>query len=170
MTVTIGQAVSEFSFEASGGKSLSLKKLSGENFVLYFYPKDNTPGCVSEGLSFAECHDAFLAADTKVFGVSMDSVASHKAFREQYNFPFELVSDESGTLCELFDVIRPKRKDGEEFMGIERSTFLIDKDGILQHEWRKVRIKNHVEDVLQAAQALAGIITSPDPVAEDEES
>ena len=161
MTVTIGKPVEEFSAKTTNNKSISLKKLRGSNFVLYFYPKDNTPGCTSEGLSFAEHHDAFMAADTLIFGVSMDSLASHKKFRTQHAFPFDLVCDENGALCELFDVIRLKRKGDEEFMGIERSTFLIDKNGLLQHEWRRVKIKHHVDDVLQAAHALASAAREP---------
>ncbi|CAM3867365.1 peroxiredoxin [Parendozoicomonas haliclonae] len=169
MTVTIGKPVDDFSAKATGNTTVSLKKMKGTNFVLYFYPKDNTPGCISEGLAFAENHEAFAESDTLVFGVSMDSMASHKKFREKHNFPFELISDENGELCQLFDVIRPKRKGDEEFMGIERSTFLIDKTGMLQHEWRRVRIKDHVEDVLQAAQALSGLLTEPAEAEKSEE-
>ena len=168
MTVTIGRAVGEFSATTTSNETVSLEALKGQNFVLYFYPKNNTPSCTSEGLSFAAHHDAFLEANTLVIGVSSDSLTAHQKFREQHGFPFELISDKSGALCELFDVMRLKRKGGEEFIGIERSTFLIDKDGILQHEWRRVRIKNHVEDVLQAAQAWAGLLTA-EAVAEKED-
>ena len=161
MTVTIGKPVDSFSAKATSSKTVSLSKLRGTNFVLYFYPKDNTPGCISEGQAFAEHHEAFQEANTLIFGVSKDSMASHRKFREKHEFPFELISDENEELCQLFDVIRLKRKGDEEFLGIERSTFLIDKDGMLQHEWRKVKIKDHVEDVLQAAQALAGLSLSP---------
>ncbi|MTI13744.1 peroxiredoxin [Sansalvadorimonas verongulae] len=157
MTISIGKPVEDFSAKATNNTTVSLKALQGTNFVLYFYPKDNTPGCISEGQAFSEYHPLFLEADTKVFGVSQDTMASHNKFREKQEFPFELVADTKGELCELFDVIRLKRKGEEEFMGIERSTFLIDKDGILQHEWRRVKIKDHVDDVLQAAQALAGL-------------
>lgn len=160
MTVTIGRAVGDFSATTTGNEAISLASLKGKNFVLYFYPQNNTPSCTSEGLSFSAHHDAFLETDTLVFGVSSASLAAHQKFRDQHSFPFELISDETGALCELFDVMRLKRKGEEEFIGIERSTFLIDKDGILQHEWRRVRIKNHVEDVLQAAQALAGMVTT----------
>ncbi len=163
MTVTIGKPVDDFSAKATSSKTVSLKTLKGTNFVLYFYPKDNTPGCLSEGLAFSEHHDAFKEADTLIFGVSQDTMASHKKFREKNAFPFDLVCDENEALCELFNVIRLKKKGDEEFLGIERSTFLIDKDGMLQHEWRRVKIKNHVDDVLQCAQALSKPIPEPEP-------
>ncbi|MCL6270251.1 peroxiredoxin [Sansalvadorimonas sp. 2012CJ34-2] len=159
MTVTIGKPVDDFTAKATSGISVSLKDLKGKtNFVLYFYPKDNTPGCTSEGQAFAENLDAFKEADTIIFGVSKDTMKAHENFKAKYEFPFELISDSNEELCKLFDVIRLKKMYGKEFMGIERSTFLIDKEGTLQHEWRKVRIKNHVEDVLQAAQALEGMV------------
>ncbi len=155
MTVTIGKPVEDFTAQATSNTSVSLKDLMGSsNCVLYFYPRDNTPGCTSEGQAFTENFQAFRDVNTLVFGVSKDSMKSHENFKAKYEYPFELISDPDEELCKLFDVIRLKRMYGKEFMGIERSTFLIDKDGILQHEWRKVKIKGHVEDVLQAAQAL----------------
>ncbi len=168
MSVTIGKPVDDFSAKATNSTTVSLKELEGTNFVLYFYPKDNTPGCISEGQAFSENHAAFQEANTLIFGVSKDTLATHKKFREKNEFPFELVADTNEALCELFDVIRLKKKGDEEFLGIERSTFLIDKDGTLQHEWRRVKIKNHVEDVLQAAQALAGLVQQDDEKAETE--
>lgn len=170
MTISIGKPVEDFSAKATNSTTVSLKTLKGQNFVLYFYPKDDTPGCTSEGQAFSEYHSLFLEADTLIFGVSQDTMVSHNKFREKHAFPFELVADTKGELCELFDVIRLKKKGGEEFMGIERSTFLIDKDGILQHEWRKVKIKDHVDDVLQCAQALAGLTQAEEGEEAEEES
>ncbi|WP_281648143.1 peroxiredoxin [Parendozoicomonas sp. Alg238-R29] len=169
MTVSIGKPVENFSAKATNDTTVSLKSLKGTNFVLYFYPKDNTPGCISEGQAFSEYHSLFLEADTLVFGVSQDTMTSHNKFREKHGFPFELVADTKGELCEHFDVIRMKKKGEEEFLGIERSTFLIDKDGLLQHEWRKVKIKNHVDDVLQATQALAGLTQADEGEGEKED-
>ena len=154
MSVTLGQPVTDFTAQATSDISVNLSAMKGQRIVLFFYPKDNTPGCTSEGQAFRDLHDQFAEADTVVFGVSRDSLKSHDNFRAKHAFPFELISDQSEELCKLFDVIKLKQMYGKEYMGIERSTFLIDGDGILQHEWRKVRIKGHVEDVLQAAQAL----------------
>ncbi|MGI9277396.1 MAG: peroxiredoxin [Endozoicomonas sp.] len=154
MSVTLGQPVTDFTAQATSGITVNLSAMKGQNIVLFFYPKDNTPGCTSEGQVFRDLYDQFTDADTVVFGVSRDSLKSHDNFRAKHEFPFELISDQSEELCNLFEVIKLKQMYGKEYMGIERSTFLIDGDGILQHEWRKVRIKGHVEDVLQAAQAL----------------
>ena len=154
MNFTLGQAVPDFTALATSDTTVSLSKLKGKKFVLYFYPKDNTPGCISEGQAFKDFHGEFKTAGTQVFGVSRESLKSHENFKARYEFPFELIADPDEELCKLFDVIKLKKMYGKEFMGIERSTFLIDSSGILQHEWRKVRIKGHVEDVLQAAQAL----------------
>ena len=154
MKITLGQPVADFSAPATGNTTVSLSQQQGTNLVLFFYPKDNTPGCTSEAQSFAQHHDAFQKVNTSIFGVSRDSLKSHENFREKLSLPFHLISDQDEQLCTLFDVIRPKKMAGREFLGIERSTFLIDKDGVLQHAWRKVKIKNHVEDVLQAIQAL----------------
>lgn len=154
MSVTLGHPVPDFTARATSDTTVSLSALSGKKFVLYFYPKDNTPGCISEGEAFRDLYPEFQAADTLIFGVSRESMTSHDNFRAKYEFPFELISDPNEELCKLFDVIKLKKMYGKEFMGIERSSFLIDSSGTLQHEWRKVRIKGHVEDVLQAAQAL----------------
>ena len=154
MSVTLGQPVTDFTAEATSNTQVKLSAMKGQRFVLFFYPKDNTPGCTSEGQSFRDLHNEFKQADTVIFGVSRESLKSHDNFRAKHDFPFELISDQSEELCKLFDVIKLKQMYGKEYMGIERSTFLIDEKGILQHEWRKVRIKGHVEDVLQAAQAL----------------
>ena len=154
MSVTLGHPVPDFSAQATNSTAVKLADLAGQKFILFFYPKDNTPGCTSEGQAFRDLHQQFTDADALVFGVSKDSLKSHENFRKKHEFPFELISDPKEELCKLFDVIKLKSMYGKEYMGIERSTFLIDGKGILQHEWRKVRIKNHVEDVLQACQMV----------------
>lgn len=154
MSVTLGHPVPDFTAQATGNTEVKLSDLAGQKFILFFYPKDNTPGCTSEGQAFRDFYQQFADAGTLVFGVSKDSLKSHENFRKKYEFPFELISDPDEELCKLFDVIKLKNMYGKEYMGIERSTFLIDGNGILQHEWRKVRIKNHVEDVLQACQMV----------------
>jgi len=152
--VKIGKKVANFSLPATGDKTLSLKDLKGSNLVLYFYPKDSTPGCTLEGQDFRDQHTAFRKANTLIPGVSRDSVKSHENFRSKQNFPFDLLSDSEEKLCRQFDVIREKNMYGRKVLGIERSTFLIDGDGILRQEWRKVRVKGHVDEVLTAAQSL----------------
>ena len=154
MSVTLGHPVPDFTAQATNNTTVKLSDLAGQKFILFFYPKDNTPGCTSEGQAFRDLYQQFADADTLVFGVSKDSLKSHENFRKKHEFPFELISDPDEELCKLFDVIKLKSMYGNEYMGIERSTFLIDSNGILQHEWRKVRIKNHVEDVLQACQMV----------------
>jgi thioredoxin-dependent peroxiredoxin len=154
MTVELDKKVPDFAAEATGGKSVSLADLAGRKVVLYFYPKDNTPGCTTEGLDFRSMHDQFLAANTVVFGVSKDSLKVHEGFKTKQCFPFELISDGNEALCKLFDVIRMKQMYGKQYEGIERSTFLIDSQGVLRREWRKVKVPGHVAEVLTAAQAL----------------
>jgi len=122
--------------------------------VLYFYPKDSTPGCTTEGQNFRDLYADFQAANTLIFGVSRDSLKAHENFRSKQAFPFELISDKEETLCQLFDVIKLKKLYGREYLGIERSTFLIDSYGVLQQEWRGLKVPGHAAEVLQAAQAL----------------
>ena len=153
-TVAVGKRVSDFELPATGGKNISLSELMGKNVVLYFYPKDNTPGCTLEGQDFRDNHAKFKRQNTVVFGVSRDSVKSHEGFKVKQKFPFDLLSDEDETVCKLFDVIKPKNMYGKEVIGIERSTFLIDDKGVLRKEWRKVKVEGHVEDVLNAIKAL----------------
>ena len=152
--VKIGKKIANFSLPATGDKSLSLKDLKGSNVVLYFYPKDSTPGCTLEGQDFRDQHAAFRKANTVILGVSRDSLKSHENFRSKHEFPFDLLSDNDEKLCRQFDVIREKNMYGRKVLGIERSTFLIDGEGILRQEWRKVRVKGHVDEVLTAAQSL----------------
>ena len=128
--------------------------MRGQNVVLYFYPKDSTPGCTTEGRDFSALHARFRRRKTLILGVSRDSLASHEKFREKQGFPFDLISDPDENLCRKFDVIKEKSLYGRKFMGIERSTFLIDADGKLRGEWRKVKVKGHAEEVLEAVKAL----------------
>lgn len=149
-----GKAVPSLKLAATGDKTVDLKDLRGKNVVLYFYPKDSTPGCTTEGNDFAANHDKFKRLKTIVLGVSRDSIASHDKFREKYNFPFDLLSDSDERACKLFDVIKEKNMYGRKVMGIERSTFLIDATGKLRREWRKVKVAGHVDEVLAAVREL----------------
>jgi len=153
--VSIGKKVANFSSPSTGDKTLSLKDFSGTHLVLYFYPKDNTPGCTLEGQEFRDAYKKFRRADADILGVSRDSLAKHENFKAKQNFPFDLLSDENENLCRQFDVIKEKTLYGRKFMGIERSTFLIDANGVLRQEWRKVRVKGHVDAVLEAVKAMA---------------
>ncbi|GBF31364.1 putative peroxiredoxin bcp [bacterium MnTg04] len=144
----------DFSVAATGGHTVSLKDYRGKNLVVYFYPKDSTPGCTLEGQDFRDQLAKFKRRKTVVFGVSRDSLSSHERFREKQGFNFDLLSDPDEKLCRLFDVIREKNMYGRKVMGIERSTFLIDQQGVLRQEWRKVRVKGHVAEVLDAVKTL----------------
>ena len=150
----MNRVVADFKADATGDQQISLKDLRGKNVVLYFYPKDSTPGCTTEGRDFSALHGKFKRAKTVVLGVSRDSVASHEKFKEKQGFPFDLLSDPDERLCKQFDVIHEKSLYGRKFMGIVRSTFLIDSDGKLRQEWRKVKVKGHAEEVLEAVKAL----------------
>jgi peroxiredoxin Q/BCP len=152
--VTVGKKVPAFAVEATGSKTIRSKDLKGSHVVLYFYPRDSTPGCTLEGQDFRDNHTRFRRAKTVILGVSRDSIASHEKFKAAQGFPFELLADTDETLCKLFDVIKQKNMYGKKVLGIERSTFLIDKEGVLQKEWRKVKVAGHVEDVLAAVKAL----------------
>ena len=152
--VTVGKKVPAFAADATGDQKIRSKDLRGSHVVLYFYPRDSTPGCTLEGQDFRDNHTRFRRAKTVILGVSRDSIASHEKFKTKQEFPFELLSDADETLCKLFDVIKQKNMYGKKVMGIERSTFLIDKEGVLRKEWRKVKVAGHVEDVLAAVKAL----------------
>ncbi|HEY8521673.1 MAG TPA: peroxiredoxin [Gammaproteobacteria bacterium] len=152
--VSVGKPVPAFEAQATSGTTVSSKKLAGTPYVLYFYPKDATPGCTTEGQAFRDLHREFDRLGVAVFGVSRDSLASHEKFKAAQRFPFELISDPDERLCRLFDVIREKNMYGRKVLGVERSTFLIDGDGVLRREWRKVRVKGHAEEVLAAAREL----------------
>ena len=153
-TAETGRKVPDFSLPSSSGKPWKLADAAGRKVVVYFYPKDNTSGCTRESIEFRDLHDAFRKAKAVVVGVSPDSVASHCRFRDKYEFPFELLSDEEKRVCELFGVWKEKSLYGRKYMGVERSTFLIDAAGVLRREWRKVKVDGHAEEVLAAARAL----------------
>lgn len=148
------RVVADFACASTGDKEIRLQDLRGENLVLYFYPKDSTPGCTTEGQDFRELHSKFRRLKTVVLGVSRDSIASHDKFRAKQKFPFDLLSDPDEKVCRMFDVIREKTLYGRKFMGIERSTFLIDANGKLRHEWRKLKVKGHAAEVLETVKAL----------------
>ncbi|MCZ6500856.1 MAG: peroxiredoxin [Gammaproteobacteria bacterium] len=152
--VSVGKKVPDFSVAATGGQTVSLKEYRGKNVIVYFYPKDSTPGCTLEGQDFRDNLAKFKRQKAIVFGVSRDSVSSHERFREKQGFKFDLLSDPDEKLCRLFDVIREKNMYGRKVIGIERSTFLIDHLGVLRQEWRKVRVKGHVAEILDAVKAL----------------
>jgi len=152
--VNIGKKVAPFSLPATGDKNVSLKDFKGTHLVIYFYPKDSTPGCTLEGQDFRDRYAAFKQAGADVVGVSRDSLKSHENFKAKQGFPFDLLSDQDETLCRQFDVIHEKNMYGRKVMGVVRSTFLIDSNGVLQKEWRKVTVKGHVDEVLEAVKAL----------------
>ncbi|MGE8408700.1 MAG: peroxiredoxin [Pseudomonas sp.] len=154
MAVELDQPVADFQALATSERNFSLEALKGRQVVLYFYPKDSTPGCTTEGQGFRDHYAAFQAANTEVFGISRDGIKSHENFKAKQGFPFELISDKDETICQLFDVIKLKKLYGKEYLGVDRSTFLIDKDGVLRKEWRGVKVPGHVEAVLAAAEAL----------------
>ena len=153
MPVAIDSPVADFQAQATSGQQVQLSALRGRQVVLYFYPKDSTPGCTTEGQNFRDRHAEFAAADTLIFGVSRDGLKSHENFKCKQEFPFELISDADEQLCRLFEVIKPKKLYGKEYLGIDRSTFLIDAQGVLRREWRGVKVPGHVDEVLAAAQA-----------------
>lgn len=145
----IGKPVPDLEARATGGKTFRLSALKDKRVVLYFYPKDNTSGCTMEGQDFRDRYPQFKIRKTVVLGVSRDSLASHEKFKAKHEFPFELVSDEDETLCKAFGVIKEKSLYGKKYVGIERSTFLIDEGGALRKEFRNVKVKGHVEQVLE---------------------
>jgi peroxiredoxin Q/BCP len=150
----LNRVVGDFTADATGEKKIRLKDLRGKNVVIYFYPKDSTPGCTTEGRDFSALHGKFKRAGTVILGVSRDSLSSHEKFKEKQGFPFDLLSDPEETLCRKFDVIQEKSLYGRKFMGVVRSTFLIDAEGKLRREWRNVKVTGHAEEVLEAVKAL----------------
>jgi peroxiredoxin Q/BCP len=148
--VSVGKRVENFTLPATGDQNLSLSDFSGRNLIIYFYPKDNTPGCTREGQDFRDLYAQFTKAGADILGVSRDSVRIHENFRKKHEFPFHLLSDSDELLCKQFDVIHEKKLYGRVYMGIERSTFLIGPDGVLQKEWRKLRVPGHAQEVLEA--------------------
>ncbi|WP_271274075.1 peroxiredoxin [Aliamphritea hakodatensis] len=150
----IGEAVTHFTAAATSETTVTLSELKGKNVVIYFYPKDSTPGCTTEGQNFRDLYPQFQAANTEIFGVSRDGMRAHENFKAKQAFPFELISDKEEELCKLFDVIKLKKMYGKEHLGIERSTFLIDAEGVLRNEWRKLKVAGHADEVLEAVKAL----------------
>ncbi|HEX5649930.1 MAG TPA: peroxiredoxin [Steroidobacteraceae bacterium] len=153
-TVALDRKVPAFALPATGGSQWTLADATGKGLVVYFYPKDATSGCTSEGEAFRDLYPKFRKAGVAIVGVSPDSVASHEKFKQKYGFPFELLSDEDKVACRLFDVWKEKSMYGRKYMGVERSTFLIDGKGVLRREWRKVKVPGHAEEVLAAAAGL----------------
>jgi peroxiredoxin Q/BCP len=152
-TIQVGKKAPPFTLQGTGGE-WSLADAAGEAVVIYFYPRDNTPGCTQEGESFTANYAQFKKAKTLIVGVSADSLESHEKFKKKMGFPFELLSDPDSKVCKLYDVIQEKSMYGKKYMGIERSTFLIDAKGILREQWRKVKVNGHAEAVLAAVKAL----------------
>ena len=139
----------DFKFEATSGLNGQLSDYRGQYVVLYFYPKDNTPGCTTESKDFTTLHDQFTKKNTIVFGISKDSLKSHENFKAKFQMPFELIADADKTICEQFEVLKEKSMFGKKYMGIERSTFLINPQGEIEHEWRKVKVSGHAQAVLE---------------------
>jgi peroxiredoxin Q/BCP len=154
MSPAIGDTVPDIELSTTGDKRIKLSDFRGGNLVLFFYPKAGTPGCTTEGQGFRDAAVAFEAASTRILGASRDGLKAQENFKAKHSFPFDLVSDKDEALCRLFDVIRLKKMYGRESLGIERSTFLIDKDSVLRNQWRKVKVKGHVGEVLAAVQEL----------------
>ncbi|HEX2446681.1 MAG TPA: thioredoxin-dependent thiol peroxidase [Methyloceanibacter sp.] len=154
MSLKVGDKAPDFSLPADGGGTVSLKALRGKAVVLYFYPKDDTSGCTAEACAFRDSLPDFSKAKAEVVGISRDTVASHDRFKAKYKLPFPLASDEDGKVCEAYGVWVEKSMYGRKYMGIERSTFLIDGKGAIRNIWRKVKVPGHAEEVLEAAEAL----------------
>jgi peroxiredoxin Q/BCP len=152
-TIQVGKKAPPFTLQGTGGE-WSLADAAGEAVVIYFYPRDNTPGCTQEGESFTANYAQFKKAKTLIVGVSADSLESHEKFKKKMGFPFELLSDPDSKVCKLYDVIQEKSMYGKKYMGIERSTFLIDAKGVLREQWRKVKVNGHAEAVLAAVKGL----------------
>lgn len=152
--IKIGIKVPSFSLPATGDQNISIDDFIGKNVVVYFYPKDNTPGCTTESQNFRDLHADFTTENTVILGISRDSIKSHNNFKNKHALPFDLLSDTDEVACKIFDVIKMKNMYGKQHLGIERSTFLIDSKGVLRQEWRKVRVKGHIDAVLEAVSAL----------------
>lgn len=154
--ITLNNSVPDFEAKTTSDSVIQLSALKGKNVIIYFYPRDNTPGCTQEGQDFRDHFEAFKSLNCLIFGVSRDSLRTHENFKAKQQFPFELISDFDEKLCVLFDVIKMKNMYGKKARGIERSTFLINTEGLLAKEWRKVKVSTHVEEVLEALRKLHG--------------
>jgi thioredoxin-dependent peroxiredoxin len=150
----LNQPVPDFELPSTGNKNFTLSAVKGKNLVIYFYPKDDTPGCTTEGQQFRDSYQEFIDSDCIIVGISRDSIQSHEKFKEKMGFPFELLSDADETACKLFDVIKMKNMYGKQVRGIDRSTFVVDTDGILRREWRGVKVPGHVAEVLDFVKTL----------------
>lgn len=148
------QSITDFTLHATGGQSFTLSAARGKHLVIYFYPKDNTPGCTTEAMQFRDLHEEFARAGCKIVGVSRDSIKSHENFKAKFTLPFELLSDADEVACNLFGVIKQKMMYGKQVRGIERSTFVIDKNGALRREWRKLKADGHAQEVLDFVNSL----------------
>ena len=155
MSVKINTKVKKFKVSATSELEIDSTDLIGKSYVIYFYPKDNTPGCTQEGEDFRDLYKEFKKLKTEIYGVSRDSLKSHEGFKEKYKYPFELISDTEEKLCNLFDVIKEKNMYGKKYIGIERSTFLINKEGKLSAEWRKVKVNGHAAEVLEEVKKIS---------------
>ena len=151
----LNMTVPDFSAEMTGDQTFRLSDYRGKKLVLYFYPKDNTPGCTTESMEFRDLYSQFQEANAEIFGISRDSIRSHEGFKSKLDMPFELISDPDETVCNLFDVMKMKTMYGKQARGVERSTFIIDGNGILVKEWRGVKVPGHVDEVLEFVKALA---------------
>lgn len=154
MTTMLNSPVPELSLAATSGVQFNSQDYHGQFLVLYFYPKDSTPGCTTQGMQFRDMHAEFQAANAVIFGISRDSLKSHENFKAKYSFPFELISDSEELACQAFDVIKQKNMYGKQVRGIERSTFLIDPQGVIVREWRGVKVDGHAAEVLASIQSF----------------
>ncbi len=154
MSVKIGNSIPALTVATTQNETLKLRSLKGKNVIIYFYPKDNTPGCTTQGQNFRDAYKKFKNLNTEIFGVSRESIRSHQNFINKHEFPFDLISDPEEELCNAFDVIKEKNMYGRKYMGIERSTFIFDDKGKLRHEIRKVKVKEHVDEVLALVKEL----------------
>lgn len=149
-----GKISPKFSRDASGGLKLSNKDFDGKNLIIFFYPKDNTPGCTLEGQDFRDNYKKFKSLNTEIVGVSRDSIKSHENFIDKQSFPFQLISDPDEEMCKAFDVMKEKSMYGKKYIGVDRSTFLVNSEGVIAREWRSVKVKGHVQEVLEAVRKL----------------
>ena len=154
MAIAIGDTIPDLELPATGDKTIKLSDFLGQRLVLYFYPKASTPGCTQEGLDFSAAAADFASAKTAILGASRDGIKAQENFKAKQGFSFDLLSDKDETLCRAFDVIKMKKMYGKESLGVERSTFLIDDSGVLRQEWRGVKVKGHVDEVLEAVRGL----------------
>jgi peroxiredoxin Q/BCP len=152
--VEVGKPLPAFSGEATGGARITSKDLKGQRYVLFFYPRDNTPGCTVESKDFRDLYDKFKRRKVKIIGISRDTLTSHEKFKEKFGFPFELIADPEEKICNLFGVMKDKNMYGKKVRGIERSTFIVDEKGVLRREWRKVKVDGHAQAVLDSLKEL----------------